>query len=175
MEPDCSIRKAAADDAAALSLVGGATFLETYAEKIPGPDIVAHVAKRHAPSVYEEWLADPAIHIWLAQSPTKAAIGYLVLMPAALPVDDPQPGDLEVQRIYVLSRFHGVGIGFRLMATAIEAAERLGASRLLLGVLKTNELAVAFYRRQGFSEVGGRQFHVGGSVFDDFILGRSSK
>jgi ribosomal protein S18 acetylase RimI-like enzyme len=168
-----SIRIAGADDAARLSLVGSATMLETYAERIRGDDIVAHCSTRHGVAVYLAWLADPSVTIWLAETATGAPVGYLVLMAATLPDVAPHPDDLEVQRIYVLSRYHGTGIGRRLMQKAIDTARDRRARQLVLGVLKVNAKAVAFYRRQGFSEIGVRTFHVGTSVFDDYVFGRT--
>ena len=166
-----SLRLATPADADALSLVGGATMLETYADRIPGPDIVAHCLKRHSAATYAAWLSDASVTTWLAETASGAAIGYLVLMPATLPELEPHARDLEVQRIYVLSRFHGAGIGHRLMNQAIAAAGERGRRQLVLGVLKANTRALAFYRRQGFREIGARTFQVGQSVFDDFVLG----
>ncbi len=168
--PDApAIRRARADDARALALLGAATMLETYAELIDGADILAHCENRHAAAVYAAWLADARVTIWIAHTARDAPIGYLVLMPATLPEPDPHPDDMEVQRIYVLSRFHGTGIGHQLMGHAIAET---GARRLVLGVLKRNERAVAFYRRQGFAEIGSRVFQVGSARFDDFVLAR---
>ncbi len=166
-----SIRRATADDAAALSVVGSATMLETYADRIPGADIVAHCLHKHSAAVYAAWLADPDVAIWIAQTTSRAAVGYLVLMPAALPDPDPHPDDLEVQRIYLLSRFHGTAAGHALMNHAIAETRARGKRQLVLGVLKANTRAVAFYRRQGFVEIGTRTFQVGASVFDDFVMG----
>ena len=167
-----SLRLAGPADAQALALLGAATMLETYAELVDGADIVAHCTHRHAAAVYQAWLADPDAVIWIAETVRRAAVGYLVLTPATLPDDRPHPDDLEVQRIYVLSRYHGTGVGYALMSRAIDEAARRGAREVVLGVLKLNVRAVAFYRRQGFREVGTRVFQVGGARFDDFVLGR---
>lgn len=166
-----TFRQATSFDAGALALIGAATMLETYADKIDGADIVAHSARRHSTDFYAAWLQDPTIIIWLAQTQTNAAIGYLVLMPATLPAPQPDPSDLEVQRIYVLSRFHTAGVGHHLMTLAIDAARARSARQLVLGVMKKNERALAFYRRQGFTEIGTRTFHVGAATFDDYVLG----
>ena len=166
-----SIRRATADDAEALSVVGSATMLETYADRIPGQDIVAHCVRRHSVDVYAAWLADPAVAIWIAETAWRAGVGYLVLMPAALPEPDPHPDDLEVQRIYLLSRYHGTSAGYALMNHAIAETKACGKRGLVLGVLKANTRAVAFYRRQGFVEIGTRVFRVGASVFDDYVMG----
>jgi ribosomal protein S18 acetylase RimI-like enzyme len=78
--------------------------------------------------------------------------------------------DIELKRIYVLSRFHGSGIGAALLQTAIEASRSSGASRILLGVYAGNDRARQFYRRHGFRQVATRQFTVGGRDYDDTVL-----
>ncbi len=172
-ESALQIRLASPQDAGALALLGSATMLETYAEHISGADLVAHCARRHSAPFYAAWLADPEITIWLAEARTGAPVGYLVLMPTGLDYPDRRPGDLEVQRIYVLSRYHGSGTGSRLMRLALQAADMRGAERVVLGVMKRNETAIAFYHRQGFSPIGRRSFQVGDAVFDDHIMGRA--
>ncbi len=167
-----TIRLAAPTDAKALALVGAATFLDTYAERIGGSDIVAHAATRHSESYYTACLNDPCIHIWIAQTGSEAIIGYLLMGPATLPADAPHPDDLEIVRIYVLSRFHKTGIGHRLMQHAIAKAAQLHARRLVLGVFHGNEKALAFYARQGFTQIGTRTFTVGAAQFHDFVLAR---
>jgi ribosomal protein S18 acetylase RimI-like enzyme len=167
-----TIRTAISGDEQALSLVGAATFLETYAHMIPGHDLVAHCATKHSAETYRAWLADPSVTIWLAETQAKAPIGYLVLTQATLPVEAPQPHDLEVQRIYVLSRFHRSGMGYALMNLAVSKAISKGADRVVLGVHNENARARAFYKRQGFDVIDARQFHVGISVFCDSVLAR---
>ena len=167
-----TIRTAIPGDEKALSLVGSATFLETYAHMIPGDDLVTHCATKHSPETYAAWLSDPAVTIWLAETEAKAPVGYLVLTRATLPVDEPQPQDLEVQRIYVLSRFHRTGMGYALMNLAVAKAVSKGAERVVLGVHNENARALAFYKRQGFDVIDSRRFHVGISVFCDSVLAR---
>jgi ribosomal protein S18 acetylase RimI-like enzyme len=96
-----------------------------------------------------------------------------VLTHATLPVAAPQPEDLEIQRIYVLSRFHRTGLGYALMNLAVAKSIARGAHRLVLGVHSDNARALAFYQRQGFSMIDDRTFHVGSSIFDDRVLART--
>ena len=83
------------------------------------------------------------------------------------------PDDLEIRRIYLLSRFHGGGLGARLMATALEGARDLGAPRVWLGVYDGNARAIAFYGRQGFAPAGRRDFRVGARTYDDLVMART--
>ena len=171
MSGQFEIRTGNADDAAALPLLGQATFLEALAGILNGPDILAHCAKAHAAHVYRDWLVDPRCRIWLALAqPGLAPVGYAVLAPSDLPVPDPYPGEVEVKRIYLLNRFQGSGLGKRLMLHAIERARAEGARRLLLGVYSENAGAIAFYQRLGFETIGHRPFTVGTVVYDDFVM-----
>jgi diamine N-acetyltransferase len=168
-----TLRRAADGDAAALALVGAATFLESFAGEIHGADIVAHAGRAHAPKVYATYLADPDAALWLATvEPGGAPVGYVLLTRPDLPVEPVGPDDWEVKRIYALSRFHGSGLGQRMMDVALEEARVRGAARVLLGTGKFNTRAVAFYRRNGFEVIGDRWFSVGANRYDDYVMAR---
>lgn len=166
------IREALPGDEQALALVGGATFLESYANVLDGGDIVAHCALHHTPEAYARWLADPVCNVWLAVvRGNDAPVGYALLTPADVPTADPHPADLELRRIYLFRCFQGHGAGRAMVDLAIAAARSRGAGRLLLGVYQQNERAIGFYRHLGFAVVGTRRFRVGGREYDDFVLG----
>lgn len=165
------IRRAHAGDAGALALAGAATFLETFAGILHGRDIVEHCRAQHATEVYTAWLADPATTSWLVETDRgDAPVGYAVVAPAKLPLEDLSADDLELKRIYLLSRFHGGGVGRDLMRHAVAESRSRGARRLLLGVYAGNARALAFYARNGFRQVGERRFQVGGNTYGDAIL-----
>jgi ribosomal protein S18 acetylase RimI-like enzyme len=171
-DSNLTIRQAHPGDEHALALVGRATFLETYAHMIPGMDMVAHCTTKHSAETYAAWLSDPAVTIWLAETSVQSPVGYLALTKATLPNEFPHPEDLEIQRIYVLSRFQRTGMGFALMNLAVAKAVSRGANRLVLGVHKDNARALAFYQRQGFTIIDDRKFPVGTSIFCDHVLAR---
>jgi ribosomal protein S18 acetylase RimI-like enzyme len=166
-----AVRQAQTGDEAALSLLGAATFLESYAHLLPVTDITGHVGRQHAPEVYARWLKDPSCRCWLAEHlPGRAPVGYAVVTPPDLPLSDLAPGDLEIRRIYLLHRFQRGGLGRRLMDEVIAHARRTGCPRVLLGVYSRNEAALAFYARLGFTRAGTRQFRVGANDYFDYIL-----
>ncbi|WP_294274291.1 GNAT family N-acetyltransferase [uncultured Sphingomonas sp.] len=166
------LRRAEPGDAPALSLVAAATFLETFAGTITGPDMVRHCTLNSSPARFDAWIADPACVATLAEHPDGAApVGYTLLTSPDLPVET-DARDIELRRIYTLSLTNGTGLGHRLMARAIDDARAMARRRLLLGVLGINERARAFYEREGFTLAGTRQFRVGETVFDDVIYAR---
>ena len=165
------VRLATPVDAPALSLVGSATFLETFANLHSAADILAHCQRNHAPAVYERWMSDPRAAAWLVEAqPGDAPVGYAVLAPADVPVPDPRADDLELKRIYLLQPFQGGGWGRALMDAAVEHARALGSRRLLLGVWTVNEDALRFYARYGFVLAGQRQFWIGDRECSDHLL-----
>ena len=166
---DWRIREAGAEDAAALALVGGATFLETFAGVLLGEAIVAHCARVHAAEAYRRDLEGGA-KAWLAETANGAApVGFALIGEPDLPTS--RAGDVELKRIYLLSRFHGGGAGAALMHAAVQSASARG-DRLLLGVYAGNARAIAFYRRRGFAPIARRKFEVGGTLYDDIVFAK---
>lgn len=162
------LRTCVPGDEEALAPIGAATFLETFAGLLTGPDILTHCRVQHAASQYEAWLADAKYRLCLAEL-AGAPIGFVVLSPPDLPVDITED-DIELKRIYLLHRFQGGGLGRRLLEWSIAQARLLGKRRLLLGVKADNTAALAFYDRVGFVRIGERKFLVGAMLCDDYIL-----
>lgn len=167
------IRRAIPGDEARVSLVGGATFLDAFAGVLPGEDILLHVRRHHSEESYGKLFEAPQSAVWLVEVvPGGAPIGYAVLCPPDLPTAGIGRTDLELKRIYLLSRFRGYGLGRRLLREAEAEAIAKGAPRLLLGVYGKNEEALGFYRANGFEEVGERWFEVGRHRYHDKILAK---
>ena len=170
------VRPCGADDADALALVGAASFLEGFAGFISGPSMVAHCRNAHSEATYRAYLEGGAKG-FLGEAVTPGAelsgeqgapIGYALLTRPDLP--GARDGDIELKRIYLLTRAQGTGLAAALMETAIAASE--GHDRLLLGTHPQNSRAIAFYRKYGFETIGKREFNVGGMVFDDIVMAR---
>jgi len=172
MVSETQIRRCALGDEAALALVGQATFLETFSGVLGGRDIITHCANAHSVELYRTWLADSGYALWLVEtSPGNAPVGYMVVARAQLPLSDATDDDLELKRIYLLSKFRGGGVGKQLVAVAEQYSRARRAARLLLGVYAHNRSAISFYERHGFSKLGDRKFNVGGQDYDDSIMG----
>ena len=174
MTSKISIRKAAPGDEYALGAVGIGTFLESFVEIIPGPDLVAHCHKQHSVEMYRGYLTadDPRYACWIAEyAATGAPIGYAVTCAPDLPVEH-DPNDIELKRIYVFSKYHGTGAG-RLLNDACDAYGRvLNAPNILLGTYEENHRAIVFYKREGYAKIGDRQFQVGDKLFDDIVMAK---
>lgn len=77
---------------------------------------------------------------------------------------------LEVERIYILSRFQKHGLGKVLMDEAIKLATEKNKNKIWLGVWEKNMNAIAFYEKAGFEKTGSHPFFMGEEEQIDFIM-----
>ncbi len=167
-----TIREATDADVDALALIGAATFLETFAGILDGAAIVTHCNREHAADAYARQIESGAV-AWLAECEVgNAPVGFALLGKPDLPGMRMDGTDLELKRIYALSRFHGSGIGAALMEKVVNEAINRSAKRLLLGVYAENLRAQAFYAKNGFAKIADRKFDVGGRSYDDVVLAK---
>lgn len=166
-------RRTETGDATTLSILGGATFLTSFAHDHPGAALIAHIGKAHGTAYYQAALADPMQTIWIGETPLGAPVGYVMLTPPDLPVPTDPACDLEVKRIYLLPGWQGGGHGDRIMELIGEEAQQRRAGRLLLAVYPQNERARRFYERHGFGQIGDMTFMVGDVPFRDLIYART--
>jgi diamine N-acetyltransferase len=165
-------RRAVPGDEEALSLLGQATFLATFAFDHPGGPLIQFLKELHSPEFYAEKLANPDIDIILGETPLGAPVAYAMLCPPEHPSVQ-QPGDWELKRIYLLGPWQGGGNGRALMDQVLTVARERAAKRLLLAVYESNKRGIAFYRRNGFEHVGEAIFMVGDVPFQDLVFARN--
>lgn len=172
METTFRLRQCGPGDEHRLSLVGGASFLEAFADVLDADDILAHFHKNHAPEMYTKYMSMPTGRVTIAEvAPGNAPVGYIVCCEPDFPIET-NPDDYELRRIYLLHRFQGLGIGKALMDRAIEQTRELGRKRLLLGVYGKNHGAIRFYEKAGFTQIGERFFTVGSTTHHDAVMAR---
>src|SRR6267378_309515 len=146
------IRQSQIGDETALSLLGTATFLETYVGTAEAADILAHVETEHSAGSYRTWLQSDIAKIWVAETSVgRSAVGYAVALTSQ---NNGSCVEMEIRRLYVLYRFHRNGLGHSLMNEVLATARKNRVSGLFLKVEKANQNAIDFYSRIGFRVVG---------------------
>ena len=79
---------------------------------------------------------------------------------------------LEVQRIYVLKKYKGKGVGKLLMQKAIKIAKDIKLNYIWLGVWEHNLSAIRFYEKQGFKKFSTHIFKLGDDEQTDYLMKR---
>jgi ribosomal protein S18 acetylase RimI-like enzyme len=168
MEP-APLRDAEPADAPALAVLAAIAFRETFGIHYPPEDLESFLASAYAlPKIVNE-LKDPAYRCFVAEDGEGLA-GYALLHDGAVEPCVTAPDPIELERIYVLQRALGSGLGQRLLDRCVAFAAASGRRALWLGVWEHNLRAQAFYLRNGFEEVGSHRFRVGTIEDRDLIF-----
>ncbi len=166
-----AIRRAGADDAAALAGVGAATFIESFGHLYVPADLQAFLEESHSVDAYRRALSNPDYALWIAERDGHA-IGYAQAGPCGLPHTDVQPGDGELKRLYLLRSEHNGGVGQLLFGEALAWLQRNGQRTLWISVWSENFGAQRFYGRHGFEFAGEYAFIVGEQHDREFMYRR---
>jgi len=167
-----TIRRATVADAAAVAELGAATFVETFGHLYPPEDLHAYLPKTYTAEVYRRRIEDPGTALWIASFGAGAPIGFVLVGSCTLPVENLEPAAGEVRQLYVLSQFHNLRLGTRLLETALDWLATEGRAPLYVGVWSENHGAQRLYGRYGFRKVAEYGFPVGKTIDHEFILKR---
>lgn len=167
-----SIRRATSEDASTLAALGAATFTETFGHLYPPEDLQTYLSEAHSVNAWARILADEQRAVWVARLADETAIGFILVGPCKLPVENREPSAGEIQQLYVLARHHNLRLGTRLMDIGLEWLQTQGRTPIYIGVWSENYGAQRFYGRYGFGKVGEYGFPVGKTVDREFILKR---
>lgn len=94
-----------------------------------------------------------------------------ILLSSICPVTLKEPS-LEILTLYVLEKFHGLGIGKRLLDKCLEEIKRLNFSFAWLSIYHKNDNAFGFYSNQNFRYVGDTYFELGADKHKNYVMVR---
>lgn len=150
---DVRVRPRLAGDTRAVRRVARATWRATYRGKVPDGFIRAILRRGYDRRRLVAGLADARRDAFVAELSGRV-VGYADVVEEA-------PLHVELVRIYVLPFAQGTGLGRALLAAALGAARRRGATRLDVAVEPENDRALRWYEAQGFRRDGTAEFVLG--------------
>ncbi|WP_336962779.1 N-acetyltransferase [Chryseobacterium contaminans] len=166
------IRTATPEDAQHIALLGRITFTETFSEHFRDPqDLFDYFERTFNVAKIRNSIHNPNNKFWITFW-NELPIGY-----AKLKVHSPtefidSSAGSQLQKIYVLKEFLDKKAGKALMDELMTSFENSDQQYLWLSVLNSNERALQFYDKNGFSKVGEHQFSIGKEDFDFFALSK---
>ena len=148
------------------------TFIETFSEANKAEDMERYLTENFSEEQLARELSNPDSFFYVAEV-NGHVVGYLKLNTAHAQTE-PQAADaLEIERIYVLSNYHGGGVGQALYHHAMSVAEDRKASYVWLGVWEHNHRALRFYEKNGFIAFGTHIFQLGNDQQTDILMQKS--
>ncbi|PSL22554.1 GNAT family N-acetyltransferase [Chitinophaga ginsengisoli] len=147
------------------------TFTETFKDVYTPEDLATFLHDKKSPEVLAEEMTSPDALFFILWQQDVAA-GYLKLNLYKQPDNDgPLPAPvMEVERIYVLKQFQGLGLGKQLIEHSYRIAAENAISTIWLGVWEHNHKAIRFYQQQGFEKFGEHFFHIGNQADTDWLM-----
>lgn len=159
-----AIRKASAEDIPLIRTLAGEVFPATYCELLTPGQLDYMMAWMYSPESLARQMREG--HAWFIASSDGEPCGYLSVE---------QEGDdlFHLQKIYVLPRFQGLGVGAFLFRHAVAHIRQVHPTpcRMELNVNRSNP-ALVFYERMGMRKLREGDFPIGnGYYMNDYIMG----
>lgn len=144
------------------------TFYEAFEAQNTAENMKAYSDSAFTVEKIRKELSHPDSHFYFIYS-TETLAGYLKVNINSAQSEPMGPDALEVERIYVLQKYHKQGLGKALLNYAHDIARQLNKNKIWLGVWEKNENAIGFYKKQGFKKSGSHSFFMGEDEQTDII------
>lgn len=163
------IRVAELPDAATIANIGKQTFIETFGEQNIAEDMALYVDTHFTTDVITREISDES-NTFLLMLHHDTVMGYAKMRKTDATENGVSENALELQRIYILHKYHGKGAGTLLMQTCLDHARRNDYNEVWLGVWEYNLKALAFYKKFGFEQFGSHNFQLGSDAQTDLLM-----
>jgi diamine N-acetyltransferase len=164
-----NIKKCALDDSRKLQEVSYETFNETFKHQNSPENMNAYLERAFNLNQLEKELSNISSQFFFAYFNNEVA-GYLKVNTNDAQSEEMGDESLEIERIYIRSKFQKHGLGKYLINIAMEIAVKENKRKIWLGVWEKNENAIAFYKKMGFVQTGAHSFYMGDEEQIDFIM-----
>ena len=164
-----TISSASIKDVATLQTIGRQTFFETFAPSNTEEDMKKYLDENFTVEKIMGELHNPGSHFFIAWEDS-GAIGYLKVNEGNAQTELQDEYSLEIERIYVLSAFHGKKVGQILYEKALEIANAEHKQSIWLGVWEENPRAIKFYEKNGFVAFDKHIFKMGEDEQTDIMM-----
>jgi len=162
------IKRVQLDHANLLQDVAKKTFLETFSEQNNLNDMANYVEQNFSIDKLKKEIQDSGSIFYFAFIKDSLA-GYLKVNFDSAQTED-QSDAMEVERIYLLKKYQGKGIGLSLLEKAISLAKQRKKKYVWLGVWEENRQAISFYKKNGFLPFGSHIFTIGTDEQTDIMM-----
>ncbi|WP_066392981.1 GNAT family N-acetyltransferase [Neobacillus mesonae] len=163
------LKKCSLEDLLKLQEISYETFTETFKDQNSPENLSAYLERAYNLKQLEKELSNISSQFFFVYFNDEVA-GYLKVNTNDAQSEEMGDESLEVERIYIRSKFQKHGLGKYLLNKAIEIAMERNKKKIWLGVWEKNENAMAFYKKMGFVQTGAHSFYMGDDEQTDIIM-----
>lgn len=163
------IQEISLKDLADLRSISITTFTETFASVNTEENMNNYILTSLSTDKLKAELTNVQSKFFFALDQERV-IGYLKINLGESQTDVKDSSSLEIERIYVLSEYHGKKVGQLLFDHAIKLATQMKLMYVWLGVWEKNVKAINFYQKNGFVEFDKHLFKLGDDIQTDIMM-----
>lgn len=151
---DVAIRQWTLDDLQSVRHITWETWLDAYSSFIPESDLREYFDTHYTLAALSKLFRTEFMNGLVAVVDGEV-VGY------AKTKFNKEENRFYVSSLYILPKFHGMGLGGKLMAAAEEIARTYSVDSVWLGVMTQNTQALEWYKKLGFQFVEEAPFTMG--------------
>ncbi len=160
--------KAKLSDALKISVLLKAVYIQTYAFDGVSLESANFITKRFSLPHIESLIKKNPDQLIVAQCKGNPVGVAEIIYEATCPIRKIPVAELD--KLYVLERFYGKGIGYGLMLEVEKKVLAVGKKELNLEVYIHNERAIEFYKRQGYHSIGNIDFPMEFNTYENLVM-----
>lgn len=154
-----SISQATIEDAQIIVELGRKTFVESHGNSASEVDVEIYLNEKFTLEACETELRD-SNNIYYLVYCDELPVGYSKVILNFPFLNVQEINMTKMERIYILSKFHGLGVGTKLFEFNLDLSKKNNQSGMWLFVWTENKRAINFYKKVGFTVVGGYDFPI---------------
>lgn len=163
------IKQCTLADSRKLQEISYETFNETFKDQNSPENMQAYLERAFNLEQLEKELAHPGSQFFFVYFNHEIA-GYLKVNTNEAQSEEMDDLSLEIERIYIKSKYQKHGLGKYLLNKAVELAMQYDKNKIWLGVWEQNDNGIAFYKKMGFVQTGTHSFYMGDEEQIDLIM-----
>ena len=163
------ISKADLSDIDSLSELASITFFESYHKQIDNNRIKNYIASNFSPEHFKSKIESSNTCCYLATYEETIA-GFMQLKFDYFHDKLEEISPLEIERIYILNKYQGKGLGKALINVAINTAIENKYEAITLAVWEENKKAISFYNYLGFKTYSNIGFPLIDIIYNDIAM-----
>lgn len=163
------IRAVTTEDVRLLQQIGRQTFYETFSGSNTEENMKRYLDENFSYEKLSRELNDDQSEFYFVLN-NHVIIGYVKINMGSAQTEIKDDISLEIERIYVLNKYHGHKVGQLLFEYVINIAHEKGLSYVWLGVWEENKRAIGFYKKNGFTEFDKHVFKLGNDEQTDIMM-----
>ena len=145
-----TLRKARVEDIQLLFRVCRKSYSENFAGHWNEGGLELYLDKEYGLERIKSDLNNPDVNYFIAFFQDEA-VGFMKLKLNSNLLNHSAATEMEIEKLYFQQQYQGRGLGKKLMALALELGREQKKQIIWLGVIDTNERAIKFYQKFGFT------------------------